>query len=353
MIIKIKYLAITILLLSAIGILSLRFDIVQDILVDRAVERLVTSNLKIFPEEDSLSAVVCGSKSPLVHPTRAETCILVKAGDEYYIFDIGDKSVSNLVNWRIPLGKIKAVFISHLHLDHYSDLEDLHLWGWVGADRKSKLEVYGGEGILKVLDGIEAAIQYDNQYRNEHHGDIFAPLNVAGFNGATIDNFSKPVYENKDLKIYAFLVEHHPIEPSLGFKIKYKDRSIVISGDTTYSQSVLEASKNTDVLFHEAMSVELLEAVNAALPSNALAKIGIEDIQNYHTAAVDAAKLAKLANAGYLVLYHLLPAPRNAIMEDVFLRGVKDEFSNYILSKDGTMVALPTNSDEILIKHVN
>ena len=98
---------------------------------------------------------------------------------------------------------------------------------------------------------------------------------------------------------------------------------------------------------------ELLEAVNAALPSNALAKIGIEDIQNYHTAAVDAAKLAKLANAGYLVLYHLLPAPRNAIMEDVFLRGVKDEFSNYILSKDGTMVALPTNSDEILIKHVN
>ena len=58
MIIKIKYLAITILLLSAIGILSLRFDIIQDILVDRAIERLVTSNLKIFPEEHSLSAVV-------------------------------------------------------------------------------------------------------------------------------------------------------------------------------------------------------------------------------------------------------------------------------------------------------
>jgi ribonuclease Z len=173
---------------------------------------------------------------------------------------------------------------------------------------------------------------------------------VAGFNGATIDNFSKPVYENEDLKISAFLVEHHPIEPSLGFKIKYKDRSIVISGDTTYSQSVLEASKNTDVLFHEAMSVELLEAVNTALPFNSLAKIGIEDIQNYHTSAVDA---AKLSNAGYLVLYHLLPAPRNAIMEDVFLRGVKEEFSNYILSKDGTMIVLPTNSDEILIKHVN
>ena len=101
------------------------------------------------------------------------------------------------------------------------------------------------------------------------------------------------------------------------------------------------------------MSAELLEVVNAALPSNALAKIGIEDIQNYHTAAVDAAKLAKLANVGHLVLYHLLPAPRNAIMEDVFLRGVKDEFSNYILSKDGTMIVLPTNSDEIVIKHVN
>ena len=167
-------------------------------------------------EENKFPVVIFGSgpaglSLALELEKKNINCLVIEAGDEYYIFDIGDKSVSNLVNWRIPLGKIKAVFISHLHLDHYSDLEDLHLWGWVGADRKSKLEVYGGEGILKVLDGIEAAIQYDNQYRNEHHDDIFAPLNVAGFNGSTIDNFSEPVYENKDLKISAFLVDHHPI----------------------------------------------------------------------------------------------------------------------------------------------
>ena len=49
-----------------------------------------------LPKEDALSAAVCGSRSPLPSPGRAETCILVAAGDNLFVVDIGDGSNQNL-----------------------------------------------------------------------------------------------------------------------------------------------------------------------------------------------------------------------------------------------------------------
>jgi hypothetical protein len=39
-----------------------------------------------LPEEDALTAVVCGSRSPIPAPARAETCILIQAGEGYFYF---------------------------------------------------------------------------------------------------------------------------------------------------------------------------------------------------------------------------------------------------------------------------
>ena len=323
----------------------------QNSIVNLGIKNLVLPS-SVFPKYDALSALVCGSKSPLAHPTRAETCILIKAGDKYFIFDVGDKSVSNLMNWRIPLDKLEYVFISHLHIDHYSDIEDLHMWSWVGMNRGSKLKVYGPDGIKEVLGKIEDASQIDYRFRNEHHGDNFAPLDIAGFDAKIIQEFNVPIYDKDQIKISAFPVNHHPIDPSLGFKIEYKNRSIVISGDTIYSENVLKASKNVDVLFHEAMSKEILNMLYEALPIDSLGRVGIKDIQNYHTEAIDAARLAKKANVQHLILYHLLPAPRNYILENIFVRGLKEEFKNFTLSNDGTIVFLPTNSKEIIIREI-
>lgn len=347
-----KFITLTIVFPAALIFMSLQIPPVQKFFFEIGVERLISNNFDPFSEADALTAVVCGSRSPIAHPTRAETCILIKAGDKYFIFDVGDGSVSNLVNWRIPLGKIHSVFISHLHADHFSDLADLHLWSWIGADRQSKLKVYGVEGILEVLDGIESSHQFDYKYRNQHHGDIFAPLDIAGFDGEVISEFDAPVYEDNGLKISSFLVQHPPIEPALGFKIEYKGRSIVISGDTIYSQNVLTASKNVDVLFHEAMSLEILETMNKFLPKGDLRKIGIDDIQTYHTPTTEAAKLAREAEVGHLVLYHLIPAPRNSLIESIFTRGIEEEFSDFTLSDDGTMVVLPVGSKDIFIETI-
>ncbi|GIT36932.1 MAG: hypothetical protein Ct9H300mP6_08000 [Gammaproteobacteria bacterium] len=43
-----------------------------------------------------------------------------------------------------------------------------------------------------------------------------------------------------DLKVTAFEVSHEPVEPALGYRFDYKGRSIVISGDTRYSENIIK-----------------------------------------------------------------------------------------------------------------
>ena len=196
-----------------------------------------------LPEEDSLSALVCGSASPLGATDRAQTCIMVRAGDEIYIVDIGDGANRNLGRWRIPMNKVQAVLLTHLHSDHISDLADLHLATWI-PNRKSQLKVYGPQGVEFVTRGFEEAYQSDYFFRNEHHGDEVAPLHSVGFEPITID-LNEPIIIEKDgLKVTAFEVPHDPVKPALAFRFDYKGRSIVISGDTIYSENLISYSKD-------------------------------------------------------------------------------------------------------------
>jgi len=262
---------------------------------------------------------------------------------------VGDGSVVNLRNWNIPFNKIKAVFITHLHSDHISDLADLHLLTWVGTERAKKLDVYGPRGIEQITNGFEMSYKFDFLYRNMHHGNILAPLKVTGYNPITI-NKESTIYDENNLKITAFTVNHSPVEPAFGFRFDYKGRSIVISGDTTSNNNVVKNAKNSDVLIHEAQSNELVEIARKELELNnqVIEKI-FEDIKSYHTTPKDAARIAKKANVNHLVLNHLSPAPDGFIAEQIFSRGIDKIFSDWTLAEDGTMVILPVGSNKISI----
>ena len=114
--------------------------------------------------DDALSALVCGSGPPMTSPGAAQACILIKAGDEYFVVDIGDGASANLMNWGIDVQKVKAVFLTHLHSDHIGDLAELHLMNWVTASRQSKLKVYGPDGVSSVTEGFEAAYALDYKF---------------------------------------------------------------------------------------------------------------------------------------------------------------------------------------------
>ena len=238
-----------------------------------------------------------------------------------------------------------------MHSDHIAELPELHLQSWVQG-RDAPLSVYGPEGINLVTKGFELAYSADYSYRNEHHGDDLMPLNTSGFEAIVVKDKQLIKTETDGLEIIPFVVDHHPVNHAFGFRVNYKGRSVVISGDTINDGSVQQYAKDADLLVHSAINIDVLEKIRKVSHNEILNKIFL-DIQTYHTPIKEAAEIAKNANVKHLLIYHAIPTPTNDIFEDVFYRGVDDIFPNYTPSVDGTTVVLPIGSNEIILDELN
>ena len=334
-----------------IGLVSLNSHSVQDRILNIGLKNILSGVEPFLDKEDSLKVVVCGSRSPLPSPGRAEACILVEAGDDIYIFDLGNGSMDNLTQYQVPWPNVKAVLITHMHSDHIGDLPDAHLQSWIQG-RNSPLMVYGPEGINLVTQGFELAYSADYQYRNEHHGDDMLPMSIAGFNPIKIIDNQLIQNDTPELEILPFVVDHYPVNSAFGFKISYKGRIVVISGDTIHDGSVQKYSKDVDLLVHSAISIDIVERMRGLAPIPQMNKI-LRDIQDYHTSIEEAGEIARDANVKHLLIYHSIPTPRNSLMERVFFRPIEGIFDNYSLSDDGTRVIMPVDNNEIVIDKIN
>ena len=127
-----------------------------------------------------------------------------------------------------------------------------------------------------------------------------------------------------------------PAPSATGFD--YKGRSVVISGDTAFSSSLVANAKDADLLIHEAQANHMVAKMQAAAEkagNKNTAKI-FADIPSYHTSPEEAARAAREANADWLVLTHLTPAPDNGVARRIFMRGVsKVRAKNIKLAEDG------------------
>ena len=347
----IKIFLSSVLLIIIASLFAINIPTVQDKLLNIGLKNLTVNATPFLDEEDTLKVVVCGSRSPLPAPGRAEACILVEAGDDIYIFDMGNGSAVNLQQYQIPWSNVKGIFITHMHSDHMADLPDAHLASWIQG-RKSPLKVYGPKGINLVTKGFELAYSADYQYRNEHHGDEILPLDIAGYEAIEISNNEYIENDTAGMEILAFAVNHHPVNHAFGFKITYKGRTLVISGDTINDGSVQKYSKDIDLLIHSAISLDIVERLRSVAPIPQMDKIFL-DIQDYHTPINQAGEIARDANVKHLLIYHAIPSPNNTIMEKVFYRPLKGIYKDFTASVDGTRIILPIGTNEILIDEIN
>ena len=347
----IKIFLSSVLLIIIASLFAINIPTVQDKLLNIGLKNLTVNATPFLDEEDTLKVVVCGSRSPLPAPGRAEACILVEAGDDIYIFDMGNGSAVNLQQYQIPWSNVKGIFITHMHSDHMADLPDAHLASWIQG-RNSPLKVYGPKGINLVTKGFELAYSADYQYRNEHHGDEILPLDIAGYEAIEIANNEYIENDTAGMEILPFAVNHHPVNHAFAFKIAYKGRTLVISGDTINDGSVQKYSKDIDLLIHSAISLDIVERLRSVAPIPQMDKIFL-DIQDYHTPINQAGEIARDANVKHLLIYHAIPSPNNTIMEKVFYRPLKGIYKDFTASVDGTRIILPIGTNEILIDEID
>ena len=107
----------------------------------------------------------------------------------------------------------------------------------------------------------------------------------------------------------------------------------VITGDTKKANNLAEHCKDTDILFSEAISYEMLNNMIEGLKKiNLTRPVKImKDIQNYHMEPVVAARVAKEAGVKKLVYVHIMPPLTNKTTEELYLKGVSDIFDGEII----------------------
>lgn len=342
-------------LLLAVGAAAAVYFIpaVQDRIIDSQIEAALSIQRDDLVGDDALRIAICGSGSPMPDPDRKPACHIVMAAGHIFVVDAGPGSWSNVSGWRMPMGMVEAVFLTHFHSDHIGDLGEVNLQSWVSG-RPAPLEVYGGPGVERVVNGFNEAFAMDASHRIAHHGADYIkpelgtmqPRIIAAESGAPLSgNEDTVVYEKDGIRITAFAVDHHPISPAYGYRFDYKGRSVVFSGDTVKSESLAIHAKGADVLIHEAMLMDIvhkMESVAKASGRSRFEKI-LHDIPDYHASPRDAADVAAAAGVKHLVLSHVIPPMPYWLGERVFLRDTDAPGVTAHLGFDGMLITLPAD----------
>lgn len=216
-----------------------------------------------------LTVVGCSGSYP--GPHSACSCYLVEADGYRVLLDLGSGALGALQE-HTDLGDIDAVVLSHLHADHCLDLCGYFVYRNYHPDgRLPLLPVWGPEG---TADRIARA--YD----------------IPGEPGLTeafsFHDISPGVFELGPLRFTAGHV-NHPVE-SFAFRIEHDGSSLVYSGDTAESDTLVELARDTDLLLCEAAFVD-----------------GRDTYPDVHLNGREAGEHADRAGARRLVLTHIPP----------------------------------------------
>jgi ribonuclease Z len=303
---------------------------------------------------DGLHAAIVGSGSPLPDPKRGDPCVAVIAGKRVFIVDAGERASETLNRMQIDPGRIEAVLLTHFHSDHIGGLGSLTIQRWVAEQSAGRMRVIGPPGVERVIAGYNEAFALDNGYRTAHHGEAVAATDAAGM---TAEPFSLPreaesivILDDGDLKITTFVVDHRPAEPAVGYRFDYKGRSLVLSGDTSYSGELVRVAEGTDLLIHDALSPELVKLVEEAAAAAGLkARATIfADIPDYHASPGEAADAAREAGVGALALTHIVPPLPLKALEGPFLGDARERFAGPLwIAQDGDLYSLPAAGGDL------
>ena len=235
--------------------------------------------------------ILLGTGTPRPSIERFGAATLVAAGGRYFLFDAGRGVTIRLQQAGISPDLIDTVFITHLHSDHISGLDDLWITGWVWQ-RDQPLQVYGPKGTQQLVQNLRKAYAADISYRTANSDLDNDKAQIEAY-----EISAGNVYRQAGVAIKSFLVDHKPVTPAFGYRIEFGDRVIVLSGDTTYTNSVVEQAHGADVLIHEitAASEKLLQRNKR-----------LRQIVAYHTTPEQMLKVLQNSQPRFTALNHIL-----------------------------------------------
>lgn len=284
--------------------------------------------------------------TPIGAGSRFGISTAVVVGDRSYLVDAGLGAGRQFTRAGLSMDDLGAIFLTHLHSDHTTDLANLALFGMFGitSDRlpipiigpgdrgmlppvspraitspsvvaphlptpgtadlfRLLMEAYATDLNDRVLDALRPS-----PFDLFEASDIVIP-GAAGFHpndAPTPDMEPFSVFEDDRVRVEAILVEHPPIAPAFGYRFTTDAGSVAISGDTAKTPNLVRLAQDVDLLLHEAISFEWVEELYGHRTDEA-ARASRDHHHKSHTSVEGALDIATQACARRLALHHLVP----------------------------------------------
>jgi ribonuclease Z len=267
-----------------------------------------------------IKVTLLGTGTPQPSMDRFSASILVQAGGKNLLFDAGRGCLLRLRQLHVENNTVDAVFFTHLHSDHIVGFPDFWLTGWLVSQRKEPLKVFGPEGTRQMTDHLQKAYQFDIGIRIQDD-----KASTEGSKILTTDIKEGTIYEKDGVKVIAFLVDHYPVVPAFGYRIEYGGHSVVLSGDTRYSENLIKFAKGTDLLVHE-----------VAIAADTLKKSDPKyNILAHHTTPEQAGRVFTVVNPKLAVYSHIVRIYQYP--EEEILKRTKENYPGAVILGEDLM----------------
>lgn len=139
------------------------------------------------------------------------------------------------------------------------------------------------------------------------------------------------IYEDELVKVSTILVDHRLCFPAFGFRFDTKYGSVVISGDTTYSENCIRLAKNADLLMHEVID---LKAILSTFPEGPTRNGIAVHLEESHTSYEKVGLVAQEANVKALILHHIVPNTPNSADIQKMVKAAENDFDGLVFAAD-------------------
>lgn len=263
--------------------------------------------------------VMLGTGTPRPDPDRSGPATVIVVNGVPYLIDFGPGIVRRAVaaynKGVLAIGpaavNLRTAFVTHLHADHTAGYPDLLLTPWI-LGRKDPVIVYGPKGLNDMTEHVVSAWKADVDSRLKG----IDRLPASGCAVHTHEIEAGVFYRDGNVRVTAFPVRHAGLESAFGFRIETPDKTIVLSGDTAPTESLIDNSRGCDVLIHEAYSRATYDKIAPKWQAYR---------RENHTSSTELAGIANQVRPKLLILTHRvnigaamgMPDPEDALLEEV------------------------------------
>jgi ribonuclease BN (tRNA processing enzyme) len=253
---------------------------------------------------------------PLPRADRAQSSNLLVVNGALYLIDAGGSVTSRVVQSGHDFRKVGRIFITHPHSDHTAGLATLMVSQWE-YQRAEPTDIYGG-GVEALVKGALAYLTPNAEIRwaegkRRPMADTFKGHDIAG----------GIVYQDANIKVTAVENTHFQFQPgtppygnykSFSYRFDAPDRSFLFTGDTGWSDAVIDLAKGADVLVTEVTDGEDVIALmkrNGAWQAKTQSEQQgwLRHMHEEHITPEEVGRLAAKAGVKTVVMTHLSPSP--------------------------------------------